>query len=131
MGRGSIPFKKKQYTIWILATGLKKILIGISLSIFRSLYQSSQLRQGGGISKKVPACSNKSADRVQTLEGLVINLKNTIKYQEEERKKLLKRIDDLERLNKLFVNREFRIKELRGEVKNLSQKLGSQETATE
>jgi len=65
------------------------------------------------------------------LEKLVKNLKNTIKYQEEERKKLLERIDELERLNKIFVSREFRIKELRGEVKNLSQKLGSQETATE
>jgi len=46
------------------------------------------------------------------LEKLVTNLKNTIKHQEEERKKLLKRIDELERLNKIFVNREFRIKEL-------------------
>jgi len=65
------------------------------------------------------------------LEKLVTNLKNTIEHQEEVRKKLLQRIDELERLNKIFVNREFRIKELRGEVKNLSQKLGSQEIATE
>jgi len=83
------------------------------------------------ISKKAPACSKKSEDHVQALKKLVTNLKNTIKHQEEERGKLLQRIDELERLNKIFVSREFRIKELRGEVKKLNQKLGSQETATE
>jgi len=53
------------------------------------------------------------------LEKLV---KKRTKELEQQRKELELQNKELERLNSLFVNREFRIKELRDEVKELKQK---------
>ena len=49
-------------------------------------------------------------------------------WKKERRQKLAERVAELERMNDAFVGREFRIKELRGRVKELEEskeKLGN------
>ncbi len=72
----------------------------------------------------------KHGDQTRPMEEQVKQLEARIAQLKEENRALLRKNAELERLNKIFIHREFRIRELKAEIERLRKKTGNHDPSS-